>query len=191
MSYTPGLTHSRNQRNFSLSPLPFTSTSDQLTLASLKLWEKQPLVGNVFKVYRHYLADCIKFFYYKILDREKELKEQGTEQPRTSPNPDLETNAFGTVAAPLGIGWTLGGSLFFILSFCLFSPEKLQPSKEIFPPPLCFQSTILQASEPNILWPSVQMSVSSASLGLTFVFPAPHTITGWNRCSVSACCVNE
>lgn len=63
-AYTPGLTHSRHQRNLSLSPLPFASTSAQLTLASLSClsWDKQLLVGNVFKVYRHYLVDCIKFF---------------------------------------------------------------------------------------------------------------------------------
>ena len=76
MSYTPGLTHSRHQRNLSLSPLPFTSTSDQLTLASLSClsWDKQLLVGNVFKVYRHYLEDCIKFFSLQNTRQRKRVK---------------------------------------------------------------------------------------------------------------------
>lgn len=151
MSYTPGLTHSRHQRNLSLSPLPFTSTSDQLTLASLSClsWDKQLLVGNVFKVYRHYLADCIKFFSLQNTRQRKRVKRIRHRTAMYS-QPDLETNAVYTVAAPLRIGQRLGGSLFFILFLRIFF-RKAPAFKGNLPPPLCFQSTILQASEPNIL----------------------------------------
>lgn len=80
----------------------------------------------------------------------------------------------GSLRYSVEIRWE---SIFHSFFLPVFSRKALA-FKGNLPRPLCFQSTILQASEPNILWPSVQMSVSSARLGLTFVFPAPHPVTG-------------
>lgn len=94
---------------------------------------------------------------------------------------------------PLYVEGGLGGSALFILLSCLFTPVKLQPSKEIFPP-LCFHSP---APGLCLYWTchcviticSNVCHLNKALLHLCFQHHAQWL--GWNRCSVSACCMNK